>query len=79
MLRIDAGHFSASLPEGQATVGGGGRYDGLAEVLGGPPTPGVGFAIGFERVLLSLENEGLPVPSQASLGCFMDSLAMITP
>ena len=65
---------SPSLPEGQATVGGGGRYDGLAEVLGGPPTPGVGFAIGFERVLLSLENEGLPVPSQASLGCFIVSV-----
>ena len=34
----------------QATIGGGGRYDGLAEELGGPPTPGIGFGSGVERV-----------------------------
>jgi len=65
---------SRSLPEGQATVGGGGRYDGLAELLGGPATPGVGLAIGLERVLLSLEREGLPVPSEPQLGCFVVSV-----
>ncbi len=43
----------------QNAVFGGGRYDGLAEVLGGPPTPGVGFGMGIERVLLVLEREGL--------------------
>lgn len=43
----------------QSTLFGGGRYDGLAEVLGGPPTPGVGFGMGLERVLLVLEEEGL--------------------
>lgn len=43
----------------QSTLFGGGRYDGLAEVLGGPPTPGVGFGMGLERVLWVLEEEGL--------------------
>jgi histidyl-tRNA synthetase len=43
----------------QSTLFGGGRYDGLAEVLGGPPTPGVGFGMGLERVLMVLEEEGL--------------------
>ena len=39
---------------------GGGRYDGLAEALGGPPTPGIGFAMGIERLLLAREAEGVP-------------------
>jgi histidyl-tRNA synthetase len=51
---------SPRLAKGQDSVGGGGRYDGLAEVLGGPPTPGVGFAIGLERVLM-LREGGEPV------------------
>ncbi len=44
----------------QSGVGGGGRYDGLVEQLGGPPTPGVGWAAGVERILLAspeVENE----------------------
>jgi histidyl-tRNA synthetase len=43
----------------QSALGGGGRYDGLIELLGGPPTPGVGFAIGLDRVLMVLEERGL--------------------
>jgi histidyl-tRNA synthetase len=43
----------------QSTIGGGGRYDGLAESLGGPRTPGVGFGAGVERLLLALEAQGL--------------------
>jgi histidyl-tRNA synthetase len=42
----------------QSGIGGGGRYDGLAESIGGPATPGVGFASGVERVLLALEDQG---------------------
>ncbi len=42
----------------QSTVSGGGRYDGLAEVLGGPPTPGIGFAAGVDRIVLALEAQG---------------------
>jgi histidyl-tRNA synthetase len=41
----------------QAEVGGGGRYDGLVEQLGGPPTPAVGWAAGVERILLALDEE----------------------
>jgi histidyl-tRNA synthetase len=40
-------------------VGGGGRYDGLVEMLGGEPTPGIGFGIGVERVLLACDAEGV--------------------
>jgi histidyl-tRNA synthetase len=43
----------------QSALGGGGRYDGLLEALGGAPTPGVGFAIGLDRTLLVLEERGL--------------------
>jgi histidyl-tRNA synthetase len=42
----------------QDAVCGGGRYDGLVELLGGPPTKGIGFAIGTDRVILSLEQAG---------------------
>jgi histidyl-tRNA synthetase len=41
----------------QSEIGGGGRYDGLIEQLGGPPTPAVGFAAGIERILLALDEE----------------------
>jgi histidyl-tRNA synthetase len=47
---------------GQSTIGGGGRYDGLAELLGGRPTPGVGFATGIERIILELRNQRVAVP-----------------
>lgn len=39
----------------QNAIGGGGRYDGLIEELGGPPTPGIGFALGIERILIAME------------------------
>ena len=48
----------------QSALGGGGRYDGLIEALGGPPTPGVGFSIGLDRVLLMVEEKGFaPEPT----------------
>jgi histidyl-tRNA synthetase len=40
-----------------STIAGGGRYDGLVEAVGGPPTPGIGFGAGLERLLLAMENE----------------------
>ena len=49
----------------QGTVCGGGRYDGLIEQLGGKPAPAVGFGLGIERLLLLLQEIGLPVPSTA--------------
>ncbi|HZT64873.1 MAG TPA: histidine--tRNA ligase [Acidimicrobiales bacterium] len=52
-----------ALAAAQNAVGGGGRYDGLVEALGGPPTPGIGFGMGVERILLACDAEGvLPVP-----------------
>jgi len=47
----------------QNAMFGGGRYDGLAEQLGGPPTPGVGFGFGLDRLLLVAEGEGLLPPA----------------
>ena len=46
----------------QNAVAGGGRYDGLVEMIGGPATPGVGFATGLERVILTLKEQGAQVP-----------------
>lgn len=46
----------------QSALGGGGRYDGLVESLGGPATPGVGWAFGVERVIDAMEQDGVAVP-----------------
>jgi histidyl-tRNA synthetase len=52
--------FQARALEGaQNGIGGGGRYDGLAAALGGPPTPGIGFGSGIERILLTCDAEGV--------------------
>jgi histidyl-tRNA synthetase len=58
----------------QATLFGGGRYDGLAEALGGPHVPGVGFGMGLERVLLALEEEGLVPPGEPPIAAFVVAL-----
>jgi histidyl-tRNA synthetase len=50
----------------QQALGGGGRYDGLVELLGGRPTPGIGFALGLDRVLLALEETGAAPTHQAA-------------
>ncbi len=47
----------------QNAIGGGGRYDRLMEEYGGPATPGLGFALGFERTLLAMEAAGVEVPA----------------
>jgi len=52
-------------PEGAGstgTIGAGGRYDGLMEVIGGKPTPGIGFATGIERIVLNLKKAGVEPP-----------------
>ena len=56
--------FEVQPPEegSQSTVGAGGRYDGLIELLGGKPTPGTGFGTGFERIILNLKGQNAPVP-----------------
>ncbi|MCD6291286.1 MAG: histidine--tRNA ligase [Anaerolineae bacterium] len=47
----------------QNAVCGGGRYDGLIEELGGPPTPGIGFGSGIERQILTMKEQGIEPPS----------------
>ena len=55
---------ASALESAQNGIGGGGRYDRLVELLGGPPTPGIGFGTGVERVLLACDAEGVfPVPA----------------
>ncbi len=46
----------------QNAICGGGRYDGLAEELGGEPTPGIGFGSGMERLVLTMQEQGIEVP-----------------
>ncbi len=50
--------FPAGATGQQSAIGGGGRYDGLVELLGGRPTPGIGFGLGLDRVLLALREQG---------------------
>lgn len=56
----------------QSTLFAGGRYDGLSEAIGGPPTPGVGFGFGVERVILGMKEEGIEPPATSR------PLAMVT-
>ena len=60
--------FYAAGREGQQdALGGGGRYDGLVELLGGPSTPGIGFGIGIDRTVLAMEAAGGEVPAGEQL------------
>jgi histidyl-tRNA synthetase len=47
----------------QQALGGGGRYDGLAELLGGRSTPGIGFGVGLDRTVLAMEEQGVALPA----------------
>jgi histidyl-tRNA synthetase len=52
-------------------LNGGGRYDGLAEILGGPPTPGIGFGAGIERIIQELKRQGINPPAEAPTYVFV--------
>ncbi|HSB88334.1 MAG TPA: histidine--tRNA ligase [Ilumatobacteraceae bacterium] len=52
-------YLGGTLDSAQNALGGGGRYDGLVESLGGPPTHGIGFALGLDRTLLACDDEGV--------------------
>jgi len=65
---------SDDLDAAQNALGGGGRYDNLAQEMGGDPAPGIGFGIGMERVVLALEAQGLAeeiIKDSASLDVFV--------
>ncbi len=55
----------------QSTIGAGGRYDGLIETIGGPPTPAVGFASGFERIILEMKRQEVPLAEPAAPEAFV--------
>jgi histidyl-tRNA synthetase len=55
----------------QAALCGGGRYDGLAEDIGGPPTPGVGFGSGIERIMLGMQEQGIEPPAAPSVPVYV--------
>jgi histidyl-tRNA synthetase len=60
-----------TLDSAQNALGGGGRYDGLVESLGGPPTPGIGFALGLDRTLIACDDEGVFGAPDASVDVFV--------
>jgi histidyl-tRNA synthetase len=56
------------------TLSGGGRYNGLVQEVGGPETPGIGFAMSIERLLLALQAEKVELPVEQSIDCFVVTL-----
>lgn len=58
----------------QNAIGGGGRYDGLVELMGGPSTPAVGFALGIERIINQMKEAGVIVPSKDEVHIFVAQL-----
>jgi histidyl-tRNA synthetase len=65
---------SDALDAAQNAIGGGGRYDRLAEEMGGPSTPGIGFGIGIERVLIACDAEGVFGSPEGRLDAFVVDL-----
>ena len=66
--------FIADCIGAQATVCGGGRYNGLVETLGGPATAGLGFGSGLERLLLTMEAQGVEIPAEGEPDVFLASM-----
>lgn len=62
---------ATALASAQNAVGGGGRYDGLVEDLGGPPTPGIGFALGVDRILLACDAEAVFAQPASAVSVFV--------
>lgn len=63
--------FVTKVDGNELTVCAGGRYDGLVEYFGGPATPGFGFGMGLERLLLILDKQGVELPVEASLDVYV--------
>ncbi len=62
---------AGAIDAAQNAIGGGGRYDGLVEMLGGEPTPGIGFGIGVERLLIACDAEGVFATEAPSLHAYV--------
>jgi histidyl-tRNA synthetase len=65
---------SPAIGGAKSTIGGGGRYDGLVESLGGPPTPGIGFGAGIERTLAACDAEGVFAAPEQRLDVYIIDL-----
>ena len=63
----------------QQALGGGGRYDGLVELLGGQPTPGIGFGIGIDRTVLAAIEQGVAPPAEAPLVAVVSAVDALEP
>lgn len=63
--------FVTEVDGNELTVCAGGRYDGLVEYFGGPATPGFGFGMGLERLLLVLDKQGVELPVETSLDVYI--------
>ena len=63
----------------QQALGGGGRYDGLVELLGGQPTPGIGFGIGIDRTVLAAVEQGSAAPAEAPLVAVVSAQSALEP
>jgi histidyl-tRNA synthetase len=63
--------FIGPLENENATITGGGRYDYLIEEIGGPPTPGIGFGAGIERLIIAMEEEGVPAEPLEAIDVFL--------
>jgi histidyl-tRNA synthetase len=66
-----AWEFVGPMGTENATISGGGRYDYLVEEIGGPPTPGVGFGAGIERLLIAMEDEGVATAEPSVVDVFV--------
>ncbi|UTR14268.1 histidine--tRNA ligase [Salipaludibacillus sp. LMS25] len=65
-IMIDGDGFGAI-----TTLSGGGRYNGLVEEIGGPATPGIGFALSIERLIMALETQGIELPLEPGLDAYL--------
>jgi histidyl-tRNA synthetase len=63
--------FIGPMENQNSTITGGGRYDYLVEEIGGPPTPGIGFGAGIERLLIAMDEEGAEPPPEPGVGVFL--------
>ena len=63
--------FTTEAAGSQLTICAGGRYDGLVAYFGGPETPGVGFGMGLERLLLVLDKQGVELPIETALDVYV--------
>jgi len=63
----------------QQALGGGGRYDGLVEVLGGQPTPGIGFGIGIDRTVLAANEQGVVAAAESALVAVVSAVEALEP